>query len=97
MTAELLYSPVACSFVRMGNEWRTRFRETLATLNVADYARAVDRPYRTVQDWKLGNRNPPPEALHELAGYLRSQARAFAAAADELEAVAPPREEDSDG
>ncbi len=81
--------PAASKYVRMGNDWRTTYREVLDSLNVADYARSIGRPYRTIQDWRLGRRNPPPEALTELVAFLRSKSQAYGTAAQRLEAVAP--------
>lgn len=85
----------AYTSVHMGKDWRETFRTELKRLdNLADYVREVGRPYRTVQSWKLGDRSPPPEAARELASYLRSRSRALAAAADTLDAAAPPAEEE---
>lgn len=76
----------------MNTEWRETYRAALGRINVAEYARWSGRPYRTVQDWGCGQRQPPPEALHELVRYLRDRATTLAATADQLEAVAPQEE-----
>ena len=85
----LLFAPTASMHTRMGDEWRKTFREVLDSITVADFARATGRPYRTVQDWRRGLRNPPPEALTDLVAFLRSRSQAYAAAAQRLETVAP--------
>lgn len=67
---------------------RERFRQILDRLNVAEYARSIDRPYRTVQDWRRGTHAPPPEALREMVDFLRTRSRAYADEADALERLA---------
>jgi DNA-binding transcriptional regulator YiaG len=76
----------------MNTEWREAYRAALGRINVADYARWAGRPYRTVQDWRRGQRQPPPGALRELVRYLHDHATTLAATADQLEAVAPEEE-----
>ena len=76
----------------MDTKWRETYRAALGRINLADYARWSGRPYRTVQDWRHGQRQPPPEALPELVGYLRDRATTLAATADQLEAVASQEE-----
>ena len=78
----------------MNTEWREAYRSVLGRINVAEYARWSGRPYRTVQDWRRGQRQPPPEALQELVRYLRDRAATLAATADRLEALAPEEETD---
>ena len=77
----------------MNTEWRETYRAALSRTNLAAYARWSGRPYRTVQDWRRGQRQPPPRALHELVRYLRDRATKLAAIADQLEAAAPREEE----
>jgi hypothetical protein len=76
----------------MDTKWRETHRVALGRINLADYARWSGRPYRTVQDWRRGQRQPPPEALPELVRYLRNRATTLAAIADQLKAVAPEEE-----
>ena len=78
----------------MGENWGKAFRRELAKVNLADFARYSGRPYPTVRAWHYGKRRAPPGALHELVAYLRQVSHAHAAAADKLEAVAPPQEEE---
>jgi DNA-binding transcriptional regulator YiaG len=80
----------------MGRDWRARFRKELGGLNLSAYSRDTGIPLRTLQDWKAGRRNPPPDAATRLVAYLRSQSQALATAARRLEAVATDQPGESD-
>jgi hypothetical protein len=64
-----------------------RFKDATDLLSVPldHIATALGKSYATVLAYRTGDRSPPPEVLSQLAVLMRHQARALAAAADELD------------
>jgi secreted protein with Ig-like and vWFA domain len=59
----------------------------LELVMLSDLSRSTGRAYRTLQAYRKGDRRVTPAAARELIVYLRSQAQAFTAAAEQVEAA----------
>jgi hypothetical protein len=90
-----LLSPLGVLTIEnMSNHLRSAFvwASDLALASITDVARGIDRVRRTVHMYRAGHRRVTPEAARDLAAYLRERAKAFLAAADELERAARKEE-----
>ena len=59
----------------------------LLLLRLADVAKQMGRPYRTLQSYRLGERRVTPDAGRELAAFLRARAVVLTTAAERIEAA----------
>ena len=67
----------------------TLYRQALAELgNLKQVHRAMDVPYRTLEDRKTGRRGVTPRAAEELAAFLREHADRLQQLARRLDEVA---------
>ena len=69
------------------------YRETLASLNLAEVARETGRGHRTLHAYVRRERRVTNAAVRELIEYLRAKSDTFTAAADKM-AAALEKEED---
>ena len=63
------------------------YRETLASLNLADVARVTGRGHRTLHAYVREERNVTTPAVGELIEYLRAKSATYTAAADKMAAA----------
>ncbi len=71
----------------MSRDLERWYRETLATLNLAEVARETDRGHRTLHAYMRGERNVTKEAVEQIIVYLRAKSETFTAAADRMAAA----------
>jgi RNase H-fold protein (predicted Holliday junction resolvase) len=71
----------------MSRDLERWYRETLASLNLAEVARETDRGHRTLHAYMRGERNVTKEAVEQLIKYLRVKSDTFTAAADKMAAA----------
>ncbi len=71
----------------METDLATWYRETLATLNLAEVARETDRGHRTLHAYVRRERRVTEAAVRELIEYLRAKSDTFTAAADKMAAA----------
>jgi hypothetical protein len=71
----------------MGNAMEDQYLAALERVVLTDLSRSTGRAYRTLQAYRKGDRRVTPAAARELIVYLRSQAQAFTAAAEQVEAA----------
>ena len=71
----------------MSRDLERWYRETLASLNLAEVARETDRGHRTLHAYMRGERNVTKEAVEQLIKYLRDKSETFTAAADKMAAA----------
>ncbi len=68
------------------------YRETLASLNLADVARMTGRGHRTLHAYVRRERRVTDAAVRELIVYLRAKSATFTTAADQMEAALEEKE-----
>jgi hypothetical protein len=83
----LVFSPCEQYILPMSRDLERWYRETLASLNLAEVARETDRGHRTLHAYMRGERNVTKEAVEQLIKYLRVKSDTFTAAADKMAAA----------
>jgi hypothetical protein len=69
----------------MAKAMEDSYLAALELVMLSDLSRSTGRAYRTLQAYRKGDRRVTPAAARELIVYLRSQAQAFTAAAEQVE------------
>ena len=79
--------PLEQYILPMSRDLERWYRETLASLNLAEVARETGRGHRTLHGYVRQERRVTDAAVRELIEYLRTKSDTFTAAADKMEAA----------
>ena len=83
-----LAPPVCVQYiVYMSTDLAQWYRETLASLNLAEVSRETGRGLRTLHSYLRKERRVTDPAVRELIDYLRTKSDTFTAAADKMDAA----------
>ena len=83
----LAHPPFEQYILLMSADLEQWYRETLASLNLAEVARETGRGHRTLHAYVRRERRVTNAAVRELIDYLRTKSDTFTAAADKMAAA----------
>ena len=89
----LAHPPFEQYILLMSADLEQWYRETLASLNLAEVARETGRGHRTLHAYVRRERRVTNAAVRELIDYLRTKSHTFTAAADRMESALEQEED----
>lgn len=90
----LAHPPPEQYILLMSADLEQWYRETLASLNLAEVARETSRGHRTLHAYVRRERRVTNAAVRELIDYLRTKSGTFTAAADRMATALEKEDED---